>query len=187
MKKKNKIISLFRYASIVMSLLSWYTTYQGFQNTVFARDKHAVFTAMMASLAIQTALLAGVLKYFPMIDSIKQKYQIEKQEKPEKQRIVWFKYFTEGFVISAILIFALATSITFSYGICISFGTIFYRFINNTFSIFSISSTIFTRITFKYSSLSDSISVTVVLINCSNRILALTAKSFAYILLTIEI
>ena len=115
MKKKNKIISLFRYASIVMSLLSWYTTYQGFQNTVFARDKHAVFTAMMASLAIQTALLAGVLKYFPMIDSIKQKYQIEKQEKPEKQRIVWFKYFTEGFVISAILIFALATSITFSY------------------------------------------------------------------------
>ena len=64
---------------------------------------------MMASLAIQTALLAGVLKYFPMIDSIKQKYQIEKQEKPEKQRIVWFKYFTEGFVISAILIFALET------------------------------------------------------------------------------
>lgn len=115
MKIKNKIMSLFRYASIVMSLLSWYTTYQGFQNTVFARDKHAVFTAMMASLAIQTALLAGVLKYFPMMDSIKQKYRKESREKPEKKKQIGAKYFAEGFVISAILIFALATSITFSY------------------------------------------------------------------------
>lgn len=112
---KNKIMSLFRYASIVMSLLSWYTTYQGFQNTVFAGDRHAVLTAMMASLAIQTALLAGVLKYFPMIDSIKQKYRIEKQKRPEKKKQVWAKYFAEGFVISAILIFAIGTSITFSY------------------------------------------------------------------------
>lgn len=109
---KNKIMVLFRYASIVMSLLSWYTTYQGFQNTVFARDKHSVLTAMLASLAIQTALLAGVLKYFPIIGTIRQNYQREKQKKGNKAGI---KYFMEGFVITAILLFALATSITFSY------------------------------------------------------------------------
>lgn len=115
MKKQNKIMVLFRYASIVMSLLSWYTTYQGFQNTVFARDKHSGLTAMLASLAIQTALLAGVLKYFPIIGTIKQNYQREKQEKQKQGKKTGIKYFMEAFVITIILLFSLATSITFSY------------------------------------------------------------------------
>ncbi len=112
MKKKNKIMALFRYASIIMSLLSWYTTYQGFRNTVFALDRHAALVAMLASLAIQTALLTGVLKYFPIMESILKKYDIEKQD---GKRGTGVKYFAEGFVVTAILLFSLAVSIVFSY------------------------------------------------------------------------
>lgn len=69
-KSENGILALFRYAAVAMSLLSWYTTSDGFKNTVFASNPHAGITATLASLAIQTVLLAGVLKYGPIVVAI---------------------------------------------------------------------------------------------------------------------
>ncbi len=68
-KRKNKShMSLFFNATIVMSLLSWYTTYGGFKNTVFAEGQE--LTAGLASLAIQLILLGGVINYAPVIKTI---------------------------------------------------------------------------------------------------------------------
>ncbi len=68
-KRQNKsYMSLFFNATIVMSLLSWYTTYGGFKNTVFAEGQE--LTAGLASLAIQLILLGGVINYVPVIKII---------------------------------------------------------------------------------------------------------------------
>ncbi len=68
-KRQNKsYMSLFFNATIVMSLLSWYTTYGGFKNTVFAEGQE--LTAGLASLAIQLILLGGVINYVPVIKTI---------------------------------------------------------------------------------------------------------------------
>jgi hypothetical protein len=135
MKKKNNILKLFRYASIAMSLLSCFTTYQGFRNTVFASEKTGI-TAMIASLAIQTVLLAAVLKYFPMRDSFKKKCEEEiqereaeeNQEKIEKEikkaeerntakeiKTIKIRYQLQISIMKIIIGFALSVSVLFSY------------------------------------------------------------------------
>lgn len=57
--KAGKGLSLWQKATVFLSLMSWFTTEQGFQNTVFVGDNPA--WSMFASFAIQTILLAGVL------------------------------------------------------------------------------------------------------------------------------
>lgn len=55
-KKKNKKnrkknhMALFHNATVVMSIMSWYTTYGGFKNTVFAEGQE--LAAGLASMAI---------------------------------------------------------------------------------------------------------------------------------------
>lgn len=117
MKKETRVLKLFRYASIAMSLLSCFTTYQGFRNTVFASEKSGL-TAGIASVAVQTVLLAGVLKYFPMRDVLLKKRdgEIQRQEADPKQlKAIEIKYNAQLSIIKAIIGFALATSVLFSY------------------------------------------------------------------------
>lgn len=57
--RAGKGLSLWQKATVFLSLMSWFTTEQGFQNTVFVGQNPA--WAMFASFAIQTILLAGVL------------------------------------------------------------------------------------------------------------------------------
>lgn len=57
--KAGKGLSLWQKATVFLSLMSWFTTEQGFQNTVFVGENPA--WSMFASFAIQTILLAGVL------------------------------------------------------------------------------------------------------------------------------
>jgi len=78
-QKKNKTMPLFRNASIAMSLLSWFTTYDGFKNTVFASNGHSGLTAALSSMAIQIVLLGGVLHLCPTILSIYERYKNKKQ------------------------------------------------------------------------------------------------------------
>lgn len=59
-KTKRKIgLDLCQKAAVILSLLSFYTTKQGFENTVFIGSHPA--WPILASFAIQTILLAGVL------------------------------------------------------------------------------------------------------------------------------
>ncbi len=67
-RKKKKQLSLFHNAAVVMSLLSWYTTFGGFKNTVFAEGQE--LTAALASMAIQLILLGGVLNLVPVLKFI---------------------------------------------------------------------------------------------------------------------
>ena len=74
-RKKKKQLSLFHNATLVMSLLSWYTTFGGFKNTVFAEGQE--LTAALASMAIQLILLGGVLNLIPVLKFIcKNNYHI---------------------------------------------------------------------------------------------------------------
>lgn len=52
-------LNLWQKATVFLSLMSWFTTEQGFQNTVFVGENPV--WSMFASFAIQTILLAGVL------------------------------------------------------------------------------------------------------------------------------
>lgn len=117
MNKGSKVLKLFRYASIAMSLLSCFTTYQGFRNTVFASEKSGL-TAVIASVAVQTVLLAGVLKYFPMRDALLKKCVEETQQQDlggQQVKNIKTKYRVQISIIKTIIGFALATSVLFSY------------------------------------------------------------------------
>ena len=52
-------LNLWQKATVFLALMSWFTTEQGFQNTVFVGENSV--WSMFASFAIQTILLAGVL------------------------------------------------------------------------------------------------------------------------------
>lgn len=52
-------LNLWQKATVFLSLMSWFTTEQGFQNTVFVGENPV--WSMFASFSIQTILLAGVL------------------------------------------------------------------------------------------------------------------------------
>lgn len=66
--KKTKVdvgLSLWQKASVLMAALSFYTTKQGFENTVFVGSHPA--WSLFASFSIQTILLVGVLLGFSII------------------------------------------------------------------------------------------------------------------------
>lgn len=58
-------LALWQKATVILSLLSFYTTKQGFQNTVFVGSHPA--WPLFASFAIQTILLVGILFGFSII------------------------------------------------------------------------------------------------------------------------
>ena len=100
-RKKKKQLSLFHNAAVVMSLLSWYTTFGGFKNTVFAEGQE--LTAALASMAIQLILLGGVLNLIPVLKFIcKNNY------------IIFLRIFMVLIVISTFFLSMIA-SIMFSY------------------------------------------------------------------------
>lgn len=61
--KKNRL-KLFHNATIVMSLMSWYTTFNGFKDSVFANGQGLI--AGLSSMAIQVILLGGILNIIPI-------------------------------------------------------------------------------------------------------------------------
>lgn len=66
--KKTKVdvgLSLWQKASVLMAALSFYTTKQGFENTVFVGSHPA--WSLFASFSVQTILLVGVLLGFSII------------------------------------------------------------------------------------------------------------------------
>lgn len=105
-KSKNKILSMLHYASVVMSIMSWYTTYNGFKNSVFANHG---FTAGLASMAIQLVLLTGVLCLIPIINKL------------WKRRNVLMMRWATGYsllmigIVVFLFVVSMVTSITFSY------------------------------------------------------------------------
>lgn len=106
-KKKNKKnhkknhMALFHNATVVMSLMSWYTTYGGFKNTVFVEGQELV--AGLASMAIQLILLGGVLHIALIF-----KFILETKNKK------LFKFFMGAIVVVAFIL-SMVTSIMFSY------------------------------------------------------------------------
>lgn len=117
---RNRIgkLSLFHKATIVMSLMSWYTTYNGFKNSVFANGQGLI--AGLASMAIQVILLGGVLFIFPIskmiwdgiVKTVKELWENRSTLKALKEV---FKRLFMTAAIWGIFALAMVTSITFSY------------------------------------------------------------------------
>lgn len=105
---KKKHIALFHNATVVMSIMSWYTTYGGFKNTVFAEGQELV--AGLASMAIQLILLGGVLHFVSILNFIR------KNEKIIKISIIKIKIKNVlSLIVVVTFIFSMTASIMFSY------------------------------------------------------------------------
>lgn len=122
--KKNKL-KLFHNATIAMSLMSWYTTFNGFKDSVFANGQGLV--AGLSSMAIQVILLGGILNIVPITIDMWYKMRENKTESQEEKN--WWEFLIKylkktpaflGFALKFSIIWgtfllAMVTSITFSY------------------------------------------------------------------------
>ena len=109
-EKKNKL-KLFHNATIAMSLMSWYTTFNGFKDSVFANGQGLV--AGLSSMAIQVILLGGILNIVPITKEMNN--MKKKKTETRKKACVYFWFAFKIFCIWSIFILAMVTSITFSY------------------------------------------------------------------------
>lgn len=108
-----------------MSLMSWYTTFNGFKDSVFANGQGLV--AGLSSMAIQVILLGGILNIVPITRDMWYKMREKKTESQEEKNLWGFliRYLKKtpaflGFALKFSIIWgtfllAMVTSITFSY------------------------------------------------------------------------
>ena len=109
---KKKHVALFHNATVVMSLMSWYTTYGGFKNTVFAEGQELV--AGLASMAIQLILLGGVLHFASILKFIRKNKKIVVLKLIKMNISIKIKNIMQLIVVVT-FIFSMTTSIMFSY------------------------------------------------------------------------
>lgn len=91
--------------------MSWYTTFNGFKDSVFANGQGLI--AGLSSMAIQVILLGGILNIIPI--SIDMNNVKKKKVETGKKISAYLGFLAKILCIWLIFILAMVTSITFSY------------------------------------------------------------------------